>query len=428
MIIVDSRGAGEGKTTTGIYPRIDFLKSLSENILLVVPSKHLQDQYENHFVTSDFVKINSEQSDSVCSSIINTLSTRSGIIVCITHEAFMRLSIPLTTKKKWHLIIDEAFNPFRTVVWESKKNSIDWSGLIKLPDGVLLDDNVPFIQVETNSEQDDSWTAQVREIQCLMNRDWETYCKVSSYKKLQNSEAGRAEFIQSLSISRIRYWKSVYVAAAAFEQTFMYHWIKFNHEQINVVHPFKKRELPIRLHCPEDLDWSKYKQDNMPEIHSRYVAYVESVCESNGSNPLAVRNNSSKQSLANEVKLNHNPHGLNQFTEYTSVSLETALNPSNVFKEWLVQIMDMNDKSITSSFSSYMFYQILMRTALRLSLNEKPVDVFLLDSKTAYELFNYFNMKSDDIIPMDLGVKKKIPLTSAQRKARWRAKQVQNKQ
>ena len=420
MISIDSRGAGEGKTTTGIYPKIELLQALNENVLLVVPGKELQKQYEDYFANPDFVKINSDTDDGVCFNIIKTLTNRKNQIICITHEAFIRMAIPLHIKKHWHLIIDEAFMPFRSVSWTSSNNAIDWSNLIELPKDLVLDDTIPFVTV-TIRDQEDSWTEQIREVMQLKNRDWETQCRTDSYQLLKSNTCGRAEFIQILTISRIQHWKSVHIAAAAFEQTFMRYWLDYNHEPYEIKFPFVRRQLPIIVHSPEELNWSKYKQQKSVDIIQRYSEYVNRICAEEHLEPLCVRNNSSKNKLDNELKLKHNPHGMNHLTHFSAVSLETALNPSGEFVSWFKQNLDLKETQITSAFSSYMFYQILMRTCLRLKDNTQTCHVFILDFKTLVELGNYISFDINQMKTIDVGVKPKS--LAAKRMERMRKRQ-----
>jgi hypothetical protein len=293
------------------------------------------------------------------------------------------------------------------VTWESRQNFIDWSKMIQLPDDVILEDNEVFVRVTVNRDQDDSWTQQISEIKRLQNTGWETYTRTSSYQKLQVNGAGRAEFVQSLDISHIQHWCSVVIAAAAFERTFMAHWLKFNQVLYQIIQPFVPRTLPIHLHCPEHLNWSNYKQRHQTDIIVKYSEYVNNTCEQLGLNPLVVRNNASKNILDNEIKLNHNPHGLNQYTEYRAISLETALNPSQEFLNWLEQDANMSREAITTAFSSYVFYQIIMRSCLRLPDNTQTAHVFLLDYRTAMGLADLIRIDVKKMSFIDVGFTEK---------------------
>lgn len=396
QITIDSRGAGAGKTTGvgGIYSRIESLLALGENVLVVVPSIHLQDQYQDYF-TSHFQKINSVKEENkevniqVCKAVIESLSQRSSEIVCITHEAFIRMSINTNIKKNWHLIIDEAFMPFRTVAWRAKNNQIDWSSIMELPDDVCIDDPVPFFRVKVKNI-DDEWTNQINEIRRLKDPSWETYCKSVSYKSLSAQRCQRAEFIQSLTISRITGWRSVHIAAAAFEWTFMSRWLTFNKINYRIASAFVPKQAPLSIHSPGNLDWSKYKLSNNPGLLTRYQEYVINYVNNNNLKLLTVRNNSNITTISGEKKIGHNAHGLNEFTDYTAANCETALRPSNAFSEWMNYELSMSENDIVMAFSAYTFYQILMRTALRVHGNRARVHCFLMDTKAAIQLSNFF--------------------------------------
>ena len=123
--------------------------------------------------------------------------------------------------------------------------------------------------------------------------------------------------------------------------------------------------------------------------------------------PLVVRNNSSKNQLVDEKKVGHNCHGINHFTEYRAISLETALNPSQEFGDWLEQNVDMTSEAITSAFSSYIFYQIIMRSCLRTPDNTQTAHVFLLDYRTAVSLGDYLMIDTRQISFIDVGFTEK---------------------
>ena len=109
---------------------------------------------------------------------------------------------------------------------------------------------------------------------------------------------------------------------------------------------------------------------------------------------------------------------MNHLTHFRAVSLETALNPSGEFVSWFKQNLDLKETQVTSAFSSYMFYQILMRTCLRTSDNEQSCHVFILDHKTLVELGNYVSFDVKQIQIIDVGLKTKSP--AAIRMARMR--------
>jgi hypothetical protein len=450
-ITIDARGAGEGKTTSGIYPKIKQLVENKQLVLLVVPSTRLQDQYEADLQktlprSTKFIKINSnKQADDSRTEVSKELIKQllqcdMGSVICITHEAWLRMSIDANIKQHWHLIIDEVINPFRVIKYKAKNSSIDWSSLINLPANTNLDDDVPFLLVEANYEQSDNFTSQINEVHSLQHKSWSTYTRANQYKRLKDKTVESAEFPQMLKIETVLDWKSLHIAAAAFSKTFMAYWFDYHEVKYEYTHQFNKRTLPIEVRVAEAMNWSMYKQKDkrFDEVMDKYHAYVENYCKENKiEGILRLRNSINKKSLSNEKILTHNVHGMNGLTNYKAVSLESALNPSKEFALFLYQEIEMNEDEINSAFSTYLFYQVLMRTSLRMQDCADTVTVFVLDNNAFKNFMDYFlwnvcrDKDNDTKLFIDVGYKeikgrKKPALTSTERSKLYRARQKEN--
>ena len=51
----------------------------------------------------------------------------------------------------------------------------------------------------------------------------------------------------------------------------------------------------------------------------------------------------------------------------------------------------MSDAEITTAYSAYLFYQIVLRSSIRDRNNNTPVNIFLLDIPAALELIDFFS-------------------------------------
>jgi hypothetical protein len=232
-------------------------------------------------------------------------------------------------------------------------------------------------------------------------------------------------------------WACVNIAAAAFEHTFLHHWFQICGFDIHIERPFVKQKRHIRLHTmalPDGLKWSNRKRTQYPEILDDYHAYVNA----NLPKPiLAVRNNAEGRRLINEVRLGHNAHGNNGYTDYTAISLETALVVTPTLNEFYTRQIGLTAQQVVTAFSAYTFYQLVMRTALRLADNTQAVDVAILDHQTTVELANFLDWPIDDTLQAirtrwqppqkPRGRPRRNPngsaMTGAERKRLWRERQ-----
>jgi hypothetical protein len=186
---------------------------------------------------------------------------------------------------------------------------------------------------------------------------------------------------------------------------------------------FVPRDLPATIHTVNNLNWSKSRAQSHEQIAHNFREYVRTTCDELDISVLALRNNSDTGVIQGEERINHNPHGINHYTHYQAISLESALNPSNGYRTFLREFVGMEAKDITVAFSAYLFYQCIMRTALRVRGNTKQVHVFCLDNKTAVALLEYFS--PSDVVEPELSAEMTVhvPMTSAERNKRWRDKQ-----
>jgi len=422
-ITVDARGCGEGKTTTGIYPLIERAVKYTQLTLVVVPSIRLQQEYQKRFgnqvlVINGFGAVN---------QAIDAVINRSYSVVIITTECWMRLSVSDPIKSQWNLIFDETIMPFRTIRYDRRHSRFAWTDIItaRLTPEELQYDDVSYWPIIINEQRIDNWTRTSEAIQHLLDERYESFAgQKTLFQLTTETAAGRVEIFQQLRIGTVLGWASLHIAAAAFEYTMMAAWFRRAGLTWNTIQEFTHRDLPVRFHHIVGLNWSKSKQLS-PEyrvLQQEYLDYVNKYCAEHNLKPLALRNNSNSLTLENEIKINHNPHGWNELKDSAAISIETALNPSKEFNRWLRDYIGMTDKEITVAFSSYLFYQAIMRTRLRNQGNTDVVDVFVLDEKTLSGLFEFICSgleSADQVSEMNIAIPsayiKRTPMTATER-------------
>jgi len=443
-IEIDSRAAGQGKTTQGIYPRIRHLLSMNEKILLVVPSIDLQHQYHKEFGhISDFYYINYTTTDTrvfdsavsvsssntgVIKSTINSLVSNTRTIVCITHQCWLQLNLTPQIRQQWNLIIDEVVKPLDTVNWQRARNAVDWSPIVILPehfDSASHPDN--WWPVKFDVDLSDSWLSSIADLRKLNNPNWIIRARTSSINNMTADQAGRIEFVRELDPVVLQDWMSVFVAAAAFESTFMGVWVhRHGFTVLDNENPFVPVHYGVaHFHAPvqQDFRWTNYRRKANPYIHDYYAAEVNRIRrENNITDIVTVRNNGSDVELDHEQRLKHNCHGQNQFQHVTAASCESALIPSPIFDSFLKEEMGMSHQQIVTAYCAYEFYQMIMRIALRDRTNTQRCDIFLLDAEVGQYLMAFFDLDQVEVShDIDLKISERpVRLTNAEKCVKYR--------
>jgi hypothetical protein len=460
MITVDQRGCGQGKTTDGIYKRIQANHQNNIKTLVVVPSIALQEQYKRDLdypVQLINSKIYNEDSSSFTTTIQACIyHMRKGTdFIIITHQSFIKL--PQTgNKSKYDLIIDEALDDIIRKTEVASVNSDVWKPDYDLHNLFQFEDDITEQTIQLTKDDDNDWYAldQFREpsqgllsdspsFKNITDKNYIHHVTGKSWSILNGQDGGVAHVISTLNPQILDNWRSVYIASAAFKNTKMYHWM--NKHNIQMYTPKEYRFIEhrgnIKLHTSNNnkFDWSNSKRKEYPQILNNYHEQVKQLARGD---VLTVRNNSETQNLGDiEKRLNHNVHGMNNLQEYKNISLETALIPDPLIKkfiidQWLVQYTkEQQKRMITHMFSAYLFYQVIMRTSLRsTSYNGERINIFVLDQHTGVCLMEYFDEISEVgemDITSNIPLKKRGPpdkaikLTQAEKQKKYRERKRQ---
>ena len=471
-ITVDARGAGQGKTRHGIYPMLARLAMTNTPTLIVVPSQLLQEQYCADNPKLQIKLINSAHDTgsglNVSAEILKALSNRVPMVI-ITEEAFRRTHISWDIKCDYTLIIDEAINPYSI-----EELHIDPKIALQLDKIFSIEDDskawgqyesyfkfeIEKLDLTTAEKQawhkeftPKSWASLKRvavesssifeeslQWRRLMNPNARLWVTWAHWQKIKEGDTRELSIAVELSDSMVNGWISVHIAAAAFDTTFMSMWLKANGVSYTTSVPFTPHKQTPIFHIPQDkFSWSKYRRNMQPDALPEFYRYVEGQLQ--GGPCLVVRNNDEMSArLNNEQKITHNVHGINSYSDSTAVCLSTALKPGWSFKAFLTQqaekaglLSQKVDEFIATAFGSYMFYQILMRSALRVEGNSKPVHCFVLDYEIAMGLMNYFDIDAytNQMVLFSLGCmnknprkKTKVAMTPAEKQKRYRERKA----
>ena len=377
---LDSRPAGYGKTTgitNSIYSRIAQHISLNESVIIVLPSIDLQKSYNLKF--PEIIVVNSENDKSAYSKFSQALKLKKKII-CITSALFLNISFEENITD-YHLIIDESF--------------------------------IPHTHISIDARNASKVTA--------VNRD--------SSEEVSKNTTG-LNVLKDIKI--VLGYKSVHIAAAAIEYTFLYFWLKLNNIQFTITGAFNRHIGPT-LHCADILSdskvWSLEKQKN--SIDYDYIAANRRSIGESDKHTLYYGNKSNefKSDNPNAHYSDLNSAGSNSYIMCVNVVCEQAINPSSAGMSDLKSIYGMTDYEVHRAYSTYALYQNIGRSAIR-SGNE--VDAYLMSLIDTTILNNDFYNETEIQMYqlLDAPVKKAratrsdkgTGLTPAQRMAKSRAK------
>lgn len=406
-ITIDSRGCGQGKTTditNGIYSRIQQHIALNSPVLIVVPSVKLQHQYRNAPELQNItVSVINSDVGNVSVRIHNELRKSEPRCIVITHEAFLRTPIS-GYHNNWHLIIDEVLDGVIKVMNITHNTSGVWQPNLDIDNLYTWRDSFSHEYYTLAPDDTDTWH-ELKSLRTpnetvfsdsptwrqLTNPNYDLWVTAAGWRALRGETTVNTRIVLSLKPDVLQGWLSCHIAAAAFENTFMYQWLNYHKIGFTITNPFIPHVINVCYHSIIDSKWSNNKRRLYPEISKKFREYV--VKHSNEP-VLAFRNNSETGIIEHEVRAAHNAAGLNEYSHIWRVSIETALRPAPELYAFLVNKWDMNKPEILQAFAAYRFYQLIMRTGIRI----QPIDmtrqlqIYIIDDEVGGLLQEYFDL------------------------------------
>jgi len=469
MIILDKRGCGQGKTTDGIYKRINSNQVNNIKTLVVVPSINLMAQYKKDL--GDIEIINSQlynekdyklglcEFKTTVAAFMNCVRENKQIIV-ITHATFVMLP-KIGERKNYDLIIDEALEDIIHITKVKTDPSQIWKPDLDLLNIFEFENSIVQQTIEMDKFDDEHWyrLTQYREptdtlftdspsFQAITDKNFIHHVTSLGWSMLNEQTGGESTVVSTLNPDVLKNWKSVYIASAAFHFTKMYHWMLANDFETYTPagYQFKPHKCNIQLFTSHQskFKWSNTKRETYPEILTKF--HEEVLNHVNGEKVIALRNNDESQHLGDlEKKVSHNVHGMNDLQEYRNVSLESALIPDPKTKKFIIdhwlQYMSRTaqNRALIHMQCGHLFYQVIMRTKLRSRdyMNEQ-INVFVPDQDTGVCIIDYFD--TTGITPHEMDItsdikfkprgqpEKDVVLTNAEKQKRYREKKKQERE
>jgi hypothetical protein len=464
-ITIDQRACGAGKTTDGIYPLIRKHIKLDQPTVIVAGSINLQKAYKEEF-PSIFL-INSAITDESTVSRAYAAMNDKHQLICITHQCYVMMDYH-SFRNDYALIIDEAItgiykettvkidsDQFVKFNWsehfeiDCTKHQIDYNDLKE--HGLQSEVRNEFYPLQLFGSSTDNMISQSNTYKTITDQNYDHFITPFDYNIMMGESTKNKIFTiySLLNIKVFSGWKSIHIAAAAFEMTAMYHLMNRLGLQVTTTHKFKPHVGNITVHSTSMKLFSNTKRKERPEILTEYHDEVNK--RTNGEMILAIRNVSEKSSLDDEILLTHNVHGLNdaKYMACTHISLESALIPSKALTSFISKVLlsssnftSKNDllEAIINMHSTYLFYQIIMRCKLRTrDYNNEEINIYVMDIITVSNLLHYFDVTASNPIELSIdaelktasnkkqSVVKKQPLTPAEKQKAYRERKKERK-
>lgn len=411
IITINALGCGAGKTTTDIFPRVRRLLSRDEHVIIVVPSILMIDEYTEHLPSAHTIYSNIGNVDE---RLTQAIAYRKNLII-ITHAAFLQHVWTRLDRAAYHLIIDEAFDPFKFVTYAVDSTKEVQNQFVLSKEKMLGG----WFPVSSPVYRDHTAYKESTSYRDLINANWSLWQSEDDNEKLH--QGLQSEFGLVLRKEAVfAEWRSIHICAANFEVTFLAHWFKSEDVTLMVEHQFEPHtNADINWHS-FDFKWSKTLRNKSPQLHVQYRDYINN----HSHEPIiAIRNNDAGIRLINEERLSHNCHGLNKFTKFNRISIESSLNVRSEQNVWIQDLLSITSDQILHARTTYLSYQVIMRSAMRLHKRIKdPVQIYVCDQTVMTQLTDYFDCGMTHSIIPNTNVVKPLPLTNTERSRIRRAK------
>lgn len=388
MITIDSRGAGQGKTTdpvTGIYKRIRDINSQSnDKIIIVSPSKILQDQYHSDLLPINVTVVNSEDA-SVASQLPKAL--KSSNIITITSQSFKMYKI----SEPAHLIIDECITPIiktqlRTLWFPEEIGMKKIENLFTIEPSVL-EGWVTLRLTEVARKYQTALSKEIDGIDTIDDDLYYTLVKLSEFGEFIAGYRVKSVTIDVMKVLKpefLEQWKSIHFAGAAFDYTLTRVWLDLHKKDYTVINEFAEHIMApgqLKIHYTTQ-DFSK----NRYETDSKLTRFFQNYTENINEDYIYLANSGVKLNLTG-TQIQHNAHGLNSYRHITTALILSTINVGNTMLEFINTIVGEDIGIVVTE--TYQHYQFIMRTNLRTN-ERKPCNIIVPSKRAAHYLTLFF--------------------------------------
>lgn len=375
---------GSGKTYKLINKAI-HLQKLGESVLIVQPSTALCDSTQAAIPNS--VAIHGKN---VSKRLSETLPQTNKVII-ITHSEFVLFNFE---NSSYHLLFDEELSPMTDISIDLRNTT----SLLNLQQqyhyaDTGLSDYKKVTAADTKMLQDIVDNAD--DVQNIFNKlnkhvlseSSDVYTSGSMEDKLVNPD-GYLKAIFLMTRSKFENWRSVSMYGARLEESLLVRVLMLDYV---IMQPFVKHDgSHLTIHCANNKGWSMSANHKQVAAKQEFVKYTKK--DMVGEFLLLDHESERSTYFDNKgIHLKHNVHGMNEYDDVLNVVCMSAINPDSTRRKFLTDVCVMDDAMIKRHYMTNLYYQVLMRSALRKKGNTQHVNFYCMDGAVAKDLVdNYF--------------------------------------
>ena len=387
-IQANSARCGHGKTTA-IIKEAKRLYGMGESVLIVQPSILLIE--ETHRKLPESTPLHNENCDNVAQAIaFNAAQQNKPQILIITSVSFTSYAHDLS---KYTLMIDEEIDPvahhtFNLVETGMKLDLEQWYTLNESEhaDYLKVDAADPVKLLNAIESKDDVVGIFKAINKAVLSPFHDVYLSSTAGDNFLNEEGVLMMHIL-LRKERFDNFKGIMFYGALIENSLMVTALGLD---VKVVVPFLRHNAThLTVYGAKNTGWSKYANTHYKEIKDNFVNYFTDVIDGND---YIYLDNNNQGTQSGGTRIGHNPHGINSYIDMQNVVVMSAINPCAERKKFLSVVCGCDDLDIKRHMMGNLYYQTVLRTAIRVNGNTKKVNIFCLDGLVAdFLLFEYFD-------------------------------------
>lgn len=268
-----------------------------------------------------------------------------------------------------------------------------------------------YVEIKKVSNPSETLATQNNIIDMLKHPNYRAYTSMTYWDRFVNNISGEIKFVFEFDASIYVKYSSVYIAAARFEYTLMGIQLVGARDSSNnllynirYIHKFTPHTANITFHYfGGKLRFSNSKRREHPEFIGEMSRYIS---ETRTGPLLVLKNNDETVSFDQSHLLSHNSHGLNlkEYQACQDICLLSALI-TDTFEQGFIKhrfgdVLEIAERTSGTTFqeyirhfrSSYLFYQSVMRSALR-NKTTNTVNIYAMDEAEVLTLMTYFTGK-----------------------------------
>lgn len=421
-ILYSNAPAGSGKTFSALNTVIENAKQGFATLIAMPTLKLINETTSKHpglqacsintfdpdpdaisvkVITSETVG----QTRNVSDVLREELRQRKYKIIFTTHAALLG-NPDLPVKGSWNLIVDEVFDVFQIVplaVNESHDevmkgiSVVDWEHSDSYE--FIADPSDPhFIRRERLEKVETDELFKVLEPfhKAILDPHTNVLMSKSSYRDMAYKDYKRLDLGFMKNPSILGGWLRVTLMGANFDNSFLYHyWRKLGvefikDEQINLRHElhsyFQGGRLTVKyLLEDENRIWTKglIRGVGFDHITGKLERHLTKkfIYTMNNSNPVKKENYDWKPESGQYLPVK--AQGLNDYQSFCCAVFLAALNYDDSSLNTIAHLMGLNKQDINRANAHETVYQFIMRTNMRDTTSEKPVEAIVGDKATA---------------------------------------------